>query len=266
QQNRVFSITGKQKMAEQKIVEFNNKYLDARNRRLELDARIAELERHIQGRQDIAMVRSLVNNPTIDGIYEKIVNLELEWTRLSKVYRPKHSKMVQLRSELDKGRLRLSQEIKKELGNMKSERKVLLARERNLEKTIAEFDSDALNTSSKELKYTILQRNVNTSQNLYDLMVSRVKESNILQSSDTSNLRVVEAAQPALKPVSPKRGRDLLLSLVLGLVFGVGLAFFLNYLDRSVQTEDDIRTLYNLPVLSVVPEADDDEIHGAASR
>ncbi|MCG8565825.1 MAG: Wzz/FepE/Etk N-terminal domain-containing protein, partial [Desulfobacterales bacterium] len=65
QQNRVFSITGKQKMAEQKIVEFNNKYLEARNRRLELDARIAELGRHIQGEEDIAMVRSLVDNPMI---------------------------------------------------------------------------------------------------------------------------------------------------------------------------------------------------------
>ena len=265
QTHRVFSITGKQKMAEQKIVEFNNKYLEARNRRLELDARIAELGRHIQGEEDIAMVRSLVDNPMIDSIYGKIVNLELEFTRLSKVYRGKHSKMVQLKSELEKSRLRLSQEIKKELGNLKSERKVLLAREQNLEKTIAEFESDALDTSSKELKYTILQRNVNTSQNLYDLMVSRVKESNILQSSDNSNIRLVEPAQPPVKPISPNKKRNVLLALFLGLFGGVGLVFFLEYLDRSIHSEEDIHAHFNLPVLAAVPEAAGEDLNGAKS-
>ncbi len=265
QNNRVFSISGKQKMAEQKIVEFNNTYLDARNRRLELDARIAELERNLKGTEDIAMVRSLVRNPMIDTIYGKIVDLELEYTRLSKVYRSKHSKMVQLKSELEKSRLRLSQEMKKELGNLKSERQVLLSRERNLEKTIAEFESDALDTSSKELKYTILQRNVNTSQNLYDLMVSRVKESNILQSSDTSNIRVVEKAQAPVEPISPNRKRNVMFSLLLGLFGGVGLAFFLEFLDQSVGSEEDLLTHFNLPVLATIPDMDKDRTHGAVS-
>ncbi len=164
--------------------EFNNKYLETRNKRLELDARINELTRNINGTRGIANVRSLVDNPTIDAIYARIVDLDLELTRLSKLFRAKHPKIVQIKSELKKSRKRLAEEIKKELGNLKSERKVLLARERTLEKTIAEFESDALDTSSKELKYTILQRNVKTSQNLYNLMLSRVKETNILQTSE----------------------------------------------------------------------------------
>ena len=75
QQNKVFSIKGKQKLAEQKIQEFNNKYLDARNRRLELDAKINELGRNIQGIQGVANVRSLINNPMIETMYSKIVEL-----------------------------------------------------------------------------------------------------------------------------------------------------------------------------------------------
>lgn len=263
QKNKVFSITGKQKMAEKKIEEFNNRYLEARNRRLELDAKITELTAHIRGTKGMANVRSLVDNPIIDSIYSKIVDLELELTRKSKVFKQKHPQIVQLQSELEKSRNRLTEEVKKELGNLKSERKVLLAREQTMEKTIDEFESDALDTSSKELKYTILQRNVNTSQNLYDLMVSRVKESNILQSSDTSNIRLVEQALVPVKPVSPKKARNLLLGAVLGLFGGVGLAFFLEYLDQSVRTEEDIQQYFNLPVLTVVPEADRSEAYGA---
>ncbi|MBA3009313.1 MAG: GumC family protein [Proteobacteria bacterium] len=265
QQNKVFSITGKQKMAEQKIEEFNNKYLEARNNRLVLDAKLNELSSNLRGTKEIANVRSLVDNPMIDTIYRKIVDLELELTRQSKIFKPLHPKVVQLKGELEKSRISLSEEIKKELANLKSERKVLVAREQALEKTISEFESDALDTSSKELKFTILQRNVNTSQNLYDLMVSRVKESNILQTSDTSNIRLVEPAMVPVDPVSPKKRRNLLLSIVLGIFGGVGLAFFVEYLDQTVRTEDDIHTHFNLSVLSVIPEADSSEISGARS-
>ncbi|MCP3941559.1 MAG: GumC family protein [Desulfobacteraceae bacterium] len=256
QKHKIFSITSKQKIAEQKIVEFNNKYLEARNNRLVLDAKLNELNHNIKGIREIANVRSLLDNSMIDTIYRKIVDLELELTRAGKIFKPKHPKIVQLKSELKKSRNRFAEEIKKELANLKSERKVLFAREKTLEKTISEFESDALNTSSKELKFTILQRNVNTSQNLYDLMVSRIKESAILQTSNVSNIRLVEKAMVPVVPVSPNKKRNLLLSIILGLFGGIGLAFFIEYLDQTVRTEDDIHNHFNLSVLSVIPEAD----------
>jgi len=264
ERNKVFSITGKQKLAEQKIQEFNNKYLETKNKRLELDAKIAELDKNIKGIKGVANVRSLINNPMIEAIYSKIVGLEIELTRLSKTYKSKHPKIVQARSERDKSEKQLAQEILKENKNLKSKRKVLYARERNLEKNITEFEEDALDASTKELKYTILQRNVNTSQNLYDMMVSRVKESNILQTSNTSNIRIVEKAQVASFPVSPNKRRNLLLSIVLGLFCGAGLAFFLEYLDQTIRTEEDIQKHFDLPVLSVIPKADKSSTYGGS--
>lgn len=264
QQNMVFSITGKQKLAEQKIAEFNNNYLQTRNQRLELDAKIAELNRNIKGIKGVENVRSLINNQRIENIYSKIVDFEMELTRLSKIYKSKHPKVIQAESELEKSEKQLAQEIAKERENLRSERKVLYAKEKILEENIASFEKDALDASSKELKYTILQRNVNTSQNLYDLMVSRVKESNILQTSNTSNIRIVETAQVPVSPISPNKKRNLLLSMVLGLFCGAGLAFFFEYLDQTVRTEEDIQKHFNLPVLSVIPQADRSTTYGGS--
>jgi len=237
-------------------MEFNNRYLQTRNQGVELDAKINELTATRRGEGNLANVRSLVDNPIIGSIYKKIVELELEMTGQLKMFKAGHPKILQLKGELEESRNRLSGEIQKELDNLKSERKVIAAREQTLEKTISEFESDALDSSSKELAYTILQRNVTTSQNLYDMMVSRVKESNILQTSGTSNLRVVEKASVPVTPVSPNKKRNFLLSLVLGLFGGIGLAFFLEYLDQTLRTEDDIRNGFGLPVLSVIPFAD----------
>lgn len=263
QENMVFSIEGKQKQAEQKIQEFNNRYLETRNKRLELDTKINELGKNLYNIKGVANVRSLINNPLIETIYSKIIDLEIELSRLSKIYKSKHPQILQAESELEKSRNSLSLEIQKEIKNLKSERKVLHAREEALEKTMAEFEKEALDTSSKELKYTILQRNVNTSKNLYELMVSRIKESNILQTANTSNIRQVEIAQVPIGPVSPNKKRNILLSLIAGIFLGCGLAFFLEYMDQTVRTEEDIQQHFNLPVLSVIPLADKSVSYGA---
>jgi len=256
QEHMVFSIEGKQKQAEQKIQEFNTRYLETRNKRLELDAKINELSRNMGNIKSVANVRSLINNPVIENIYARIIDLEIELTRLSKIYGHKHPQIVQANTELAKSRNSLALEITKEVENLKSEREVLYVREKTLQNNIAEFEKEALETSAKELQYTILQRNLDTSRNLYDLMVSRIKESNILQTADTGNIRLVETAQVPVSPVFPDKRRMMFLGMFLGLFAGCGLAFFFEYLDRTVRTEEDIHQHFKLPVLSVIPKAD----------
>lgn len=263
QNQKVFSITGKQKMMEQKISEFNDKYLSVKNQRQQLDAVIEELEKHIRLSKGLTSLRSLSDNPTIDKIYNTIIDLEMELTRLTKVFKSRHPRIIQVKGKLAKSKKRLSHEVSKELANLKSERKVLKARGKQLLATIEEFENDALKTSGKELRYKMLERDVETNKTLYDTMMERVKESNILKTSDTSNLRVVEEADMPVNPVSPKKKRNLLLAMVLGLFGGAGFAFFFEYLDQTIRTEEDVQNHLNVPVLSVVPEADATETYGA---
>ncbi len=199
----------------------------------------------------------------IESIYGRIIDLEIELTRLSKIYREKHPQIVQTITELEKSRNSLAREIEKEVENLKSERQVLFAREQTLEKNITEFEKDALDTSAKELQYNILQRNVQTSKNLYDMMVSRIKESDILKTANTEHIRLVEPAQIPFGPVFPNKQRTMLLGMVLGLFAGCGLAFFFEYMDRTIRTEEDIQRHFDIPVLSVIPKADKSVSYGA---
>lgn len=262
QLNKVFSLTGKQKVIDQKISEFNNEYLSIRNKRQELDAKLSEVQKLISGSGNVAHIRSLISNNSIDSIYANVTNLELELNRLGKVFKGKHPKILQISSEIVKSKSKLESELSKELNNLKVQKQVYMTREKVLEANLAEFEEDAINTSGKELKYTILQRNMVTSQNLYDTLVSKIKESNIVSSSSSSNLRIVENASVPLNPIKPNKKKNFLLSLLLGLFGGVGMAFFLEYLDQTVRTEEDVQNFLDLPVLSVIPIADKSEKGG----
>lgn len=257
QLNKLFSVEGKQKVISQKIQEFNNEYLRARNKRLELDAQLQQIDELTNNAtKDFASVRSIINNPAVDAIYKNITDLELERERLSKVFRAKHPKMVQNGGEIEKNKLKLQSELEKEVGNLRTERSVMLAKERVMEQNIAEFEKDALEESGKELKYTILQRNLETSQNLYDTLVAKVKESGVLSSSDSSNIRIVEEAITPVSPIGPNKKKNFLIAMAIGLFGGIGLAFLLEYLDQSLKSEEEVADYLGLPVLSVIPVAE----------
>ncbi|MFH1479989.1 MAG: GumC family protein [Pseudomonadota bacterium] len=256
EREKLFSVVGKQQVISQKIQEFNDAYIKARNRRLELDAKLAELRRSLQSKGDILHARSLINNPLLDSLYTQLLDSEVELTRLSKVYKQMHPKLIQIQTKIDNTEQKFKEEIKKELENLVSERTVLLARENVLQKTLADFEDDGLQTNRKELQYTILDRNVQTNQKLYDTLLSRVQESNIMGNVDISNIRVAEAAVLPPGPIKPKKRLNAVLSVIFGLMTGLGLAFLLEYIDRSLRTEEDIQRYLGLPVLSVIPKAE----------
>ena len=265
QKNKVFSLVGKQKMVDQKLAEFNSNYIATRNKRLDLDTKIREIEKNFKASHDLAGIRSLINNKTIEDIYIKVKDLEIEYANLSNIFKSRHPKIIQIKDELRKNASLLDDELQKELTSLKSERGVLYSREQVLKDTIAEFEQDALNTSGNELEYSILQRNLNTNKHLYDTILTKIKESDILKTSDTSNIRLVEKAIPPVRPILPNKKKNLMMGIIMGLAGGILLALFLEYLDQTIRTEEDIQKYLDIPVLSVIPKADKTVDYGSTS-
>ena len=66
--------------------------------------------------------------------------------------------------------------------------------------------------------------------------------------------RIWERAEPSTAPSKPKVLLNMALAVVVGLIVGLGLAFFLEYLDTSVKTMEDVENFLQVPVLAVVPK------------
>jgi capsular exopolysaccharide synthesis family protein len=70
----------------------------------------------------------------------------------------------------------------------------------------------------------------------------------------TGMVHIMDTAVPGLRPVKPNKTLNIVLGVVIGLVVGVGLAFFIEYLDTSVKTIDDVERALQSPVLGVIPQ------------
>jgi capsular exopolysaccharide synthesis family protein len=70
----------------------------------------------------------------------------------------------------------------------------------------------------------------------------------------TAMVEIIRRAEPNKDPVSPNKTLNIALGIIVGLVVGIGLAFFIEYLDTSVKTIDEIERTFQAPVLGVIPQ------------
>jgi succinoglycan biosynthesis transport protein ExoP len=254
---KLFSVEGRQDEILNKIREANNSYIETRNKRLEIESKLKELNSISTGsKDDIRPALSQLNSPLLNSLYNQLIEAEMEKTRLSKVFKEKHPKMIQVNSRIDDITETIREEIDKEKRNLDTDWKALKARETLYQKTAEDYEGEALAINRKQLQYTILERDVETNQRLHDTLLAKLKEADITDTMVASNIRVGEEATKPKSPFKPNKRRNFLLSLIVGLMIGIGLAFLRENIDRTLHTEEDVQRVLGLTVLSVIPKAE----------
>ncbi|HWC77876.1 MAG TPA: polysaccharide biosynthesis tyrosine autokinase [Blastocatellia bacterium] len=125
--------------------------------------------------------------------------------------------------------------------------------EQTLKGALERAKSEAVNQNQASIQFSILKQNVDTAKALYVDFLQRYNQSKIEVAQQHNNLRIIEPAQTPTSPIGPQRTRTILVGLLLSLAAGVGLAFFLEYLDNTIKTVEDVNRYAQLPALSVIP-------------
>ena len=117
-----------------------------------------------------------------------------------------------------------------------------------------ETREDAIKRGLDAQDYVDAKRDFETDQELLQTM--RLKQMGETISSKMPPETVLMHDSPVISesPVSPNVTLNLVLGAVVGLIFGVGIAFFLEYIDTSVKTMDDVERYLQVPVLAVIPK------------
>ncbi|MDD5139864.1 MAG: polysaccharide biosynthesis tyrosine autokinase [Verrucomicrobiales bacterium] len=89
----------------------------------------------------------------------------------------------------------------------------------------------------------------------HKLLAARIETEKIdLAIPKSSVVEITQIAEPGKDPVRPNKALNITLGLIFGLIVGIGLAFFIEYLDTSVKTIDDVERAFQAPVLGVIPQ------------
>jgi len=187
------------------------------------------------------------------GVKGQLVELEVQRSKLLKTYKEKHPEVLKVQSQIDEITRKLREEVNRIARSMESEYNVLKAREAAMLAAVNQYRDETQSLAKKEIQYGILKRDAESNQQLYDVLLRRFKETTLSQGLDTNNVRIVEPAAVPVLPVKPRKVLNMALAVVLGLGLGLALAFFIEYMDHTLRTPEQVEKALGLPVLAVIP-------------
>jgi len=245
--------TNAETITAQKLAELNKQVVEATSRRVEAETRYRQAKSLADRADTSASIPEVMSNPLIQEIKKQEVEISKRLSELSKRYGSNHPQIIALNNEMRTLNARKAAEIQRVVDSLHNQYRVALAGEQSLKGALGQQKGETLAMNQKAIDYTVLKREAETSREMFDLLVKRFKEASLTEDIRTGNIRVIDPAQIPKGPVKPKKLQNILLAIIVGLSLGVGLAFFLEYIDNTIKLPDEVTGILKIPYLGPVP-------------
>lgn len=243
----------------------------------ELSTRLRYIEGELERQSELIVseVRREAN-PMAVVLNERIVDMEIELTRLRTNYTEIHPKVVELRGQLE-GLKRQRDKLKESTVDSETsmlnpvyqqlaqdKQKTLMTinglrnRSGNLKIRIEENEKKVLSTPAQEQQLLALTRNYEVTANIHNMLLQKVEEVRLqeklaLEERDKESFRVMEYARAALMPVAPKKLQVLLVILIVGAGTCFGIMLLLDLFDDSLNSVEEAKSFIGKPLLGTIP-------------
>ena len=178
---------------------------------------------------------------------------EKRLTEVAQRYGKEHPRMVQAESELKSSRENTRRQIEVVVSSLAKDFEVARANEAAVEQTLGEARGQVQGINRKEYQLGILEREVASNRQLYDMFIGRFKETSVTNDLQSAIGRVIDRAQPPGGPIRPNTTQVIRTAFVLALLFAMAAALLLDRLDNTVKTSSDVENRLGVGVLSAIP-------------
>jgi succinoglycan biosynthesis transport protein ExoP len=142
------------------------------------------------------------------------------------------------------------------LDSLKTEYQQAREREDKIRRSYNEQFNLAQTQNVGGVQLKLLEQNIETNKGFLDNLRKQQSGNDVAAQGSDNNISVAGFAIPNDTPVAPRRLTTVLAALLLSTVFGMGLALFLEYLDDTIRTTEEIESYLQLPALAAIPTID----------
>jgi len=129
----------------------------------------------------------------------------------------------------------------------------LVNHEAKLKEQLEKINSKAHGLPKTQQEVLRLSRDVEVATTIYTQLLNMVQELKVAKAGTVGNVRIIDTALTAEKPIKPKKAMIVLLSLVLGIFLGVAVAFVRRAMSKGVEDPDSIEKNIGIPVYANIP-------------
>jgi capsular exopolysaccharide synthesis family protein len=218
------------------------------------EARLEQLEK-LQGEGLVNALLMSVPDRSLEMLRSQLVDAEIQLKMLLENLGENHPDVRRVRAGLVETRERLQAAIEGIKAGLRTDYAVSKSKVNALESELAKVEEAERDAQSlKLLPFQRAEREVRVKRSVLASLQARVAQEGVDIALPRTPVEIFEPARPPREFFSPNYMLNIALSVFVGGVFGVGLAFFIEYLDTSVKTVDDVERYLGTPVIGVIPQ------------
>lgn len=227
---------------------------DLSNQLVSIQARLAEAKsrrQQISG-SDRGDSPDVINNPLIQTLKASIVTAEAKLAQLGQNVTTDYPPYMAARAELDRLRAELNRHIRGVANSVGNNAAVLERQESDVRSALLAQRNKVLELNRERDQLSVLARDVDSAQRAYDATMQRFNQTNLEGQANQTDVSVLTRASAPLDMYSPKILLNLLLSLFLGSMLGIGFGLLAEKTDPRVRSENDLVSTLQAPVLGTI--------------
>lgn len=247
------SVEGGQNIVVQKLGDLNTAVTRAKTERLQREAVYRQVARAADDPQALDSLPAVVNNTFIQQQRAELSGLQREQAQLGEKLGDRHPEMARVRQAVQTAQTRLRGAVQEVVQSLKNDYETAVAQEDALTAALNQQKGEAQSLNRKGIEYAVLQRDVESSKQVYDSLLQRARLTAVTGELKTSHVRMVDTATEPDAPVGVNPLQVLLIALLGGGFLAVGVAFFAEYLDSRMKTTESLEAHLRIASLGAIP-------------
>lgn len=253
EREQVVDLDGVVGLASEELQGLSEQLLQAENRLKQNEIIYEQVQNYRGDLGELAKLPEVQNHPSIQNVKQSELQAESKVSELSKVYGPKHQKMISAQAELNSIQATLNRQVQSLISGITSEYQQVQQQVQRLRAAVERAKQDYRKLTNLDSQRKILQREVDVNQQLYDSFFTRLKETSEVEGFETANARVLDKATIPLEPAKPNKTLIVLGAFVLSLGFGVFVAILLDFLNSGIRSVDDVERRLGQRMMGLIP-------------
>lgn len=195
-------------------------------------------------------------DPMVSSMAAKLTELEMQKRSLLAENTEQHPQVKALQGQIDELQNKIRATFETTLRNLSKQ-------ESDISKRLADYEASLRKLPAAERELARFTRVTKVNANIFTFLLQKQEEARIAQAATISNIKIVDPAITPENPVKPQKRKNILLGLLVGLMLGVGLAFFHDYMDDTIKDDEDARKILRWPLLAIIPHIQTAETDGS---
>jgi succinoglycan biosynthesis transport protein ExoP len=250
--NQILSLDANQNTVVDRLAGLNKQLLEAENERKTAESayRSTVAPGALEAQAEATNNSAAAPEAKLAELKQKRAQLLLEYTEKYPEVRDIDQQIALLEKQSTQMRTHTESVLKT---NLETRYRQAQQKEQALRDAFNKQRAETLTQNEAAVNYRIFQQEIETNKSLLDGLLKSSKENDVILAGTPNNIHVVDHASRPRAPIGPKRRQAIMLAALFSLILGIALARYLDYVDDSIGTSEDVENFLRLPSLAVIP-------------